>query len=33
MLIVMDIGNTNTKCGLYRGGELRHSGRIATKTD
>ena len=33
MLIVMDIGNTNTKCGLYRGGELRHSWRIATKTD
>jgi len=33
MLIVLDIGNTNIKCGLYRGGKLLHSWRMATKIE
>lgn len=33
MLIVFDIGNTNTKCGLFRDGRLLHSWRMTTKLD
>lgn len=30
MLLVMDIGNTNIKTGLFQDGELKHSWRFAT---
>ncbi len=33
MIVVIDIGNTNTKCGLYIKGKLKNSWRMATKTD
>ncbi|MGI6664309.1 MAG: type III pantothenate kinase [Christensenellaceae bacterium] len=33
MLLVIDIGNTNTKCGLFQGKKLLNSWRIATATD
>ena len=32
MIIVIDIGNTNIKCGLFEKGVLRNSWRMATKT-
>ena len=31
MLIVIDVGNTNIKCGLFEQGKLRNSWRMATK--
>lgn len=31
MILVMDIGNTNIKCGLFEGGELKHSWRFANR--
>lgn len=30
MIFVMDVGNTNIKCGFFEDGELRHSFRLAT---
>ncbi|MBD5560290.1 MAG: type III pantothenate kinase [Clostridia bacterium] len=30
MIFVMDVGNTNIKCGFFEQGELRHSFRLAT---
>ena len=33
MVLVFDIGNTNTKCGLFAGDKLAHSWRMATKLD
>lgn len=33
MLLVLDIGNSNTKCGIFIDGELKHSWRMTTRTD
>ncbi len=34
MIFVMDVGNTNTKCGLFdEGGELLHSWRLGTQSE
>jgi type III pantothenate kinase len=33
MIFVMDVGNTNTKCGLFKDDQLIHSWRIATNPD
>ena len=33
MIMVLDVGNTNTKCGLFENGELLHSWRMATKIE
>lgn len=33
MIMVLDIGNTNTKCGLFQNGKLCHSWRMATNVD
>ncbi len=33
MILVLDVGNTNTKCGLFDENGLMHSWRIATDTD
>ncbi|MBQ9941855.1 MAG: type III pantothenate kinase [Christensenellaceae bacterium] len=33
MLIVMDIGNTNIKCGIFEGGKLTHSWRMHSKRE
>lgn len=32
MVFVLDIGNTNVKCGLFKGDELLHSWRLSTNT-
>jgi type III pantothenate kinase len=33
MILAMDVGNTNIKCGLFQAGELRHSFRLSTDID
>ncbi len=33
MIFVMDVGNTNIKCGMFQGSELMHSFRITTDID
>ncbi|MEG1394067.1 MAG: type III pantothenate kinase [Christensenellaceae bacterium] len=33
MIFVMDVGNTNIKCGIFLNGELAHSFRMATDID
>lgn len=34
MIFVMDVGNTNTKCGLFDdNGNLMHSWRLGTKSE
>jgi type III pantothenate kinase len=33
MILAMDVGNTNIKCGLFEGGKLAHSFRMATNID
>lgn len=33
MVFVMDIGNTNIKCGIFINGELAHSWRMTTKNE
>ncbi len=33
MILAMDVGNTNIKCGLFEAGALKHSFRIATNID
>ena len=33
MIMVIDVGNSNTKCGLFIGDELKHSWRMATRID
>ena len=34
MIFVMDVGNTNTKCGLFdESGELKHSWRLGTQSE
>lgn len=33
MILVLDIGNTNTKCGVFLEGRLAHSWRMTTKID
>lgn len=33
MILVMDIGNTNIKCGFFEEGRLRHSFRLATNVE
>ncbi len=33
MILAMDVGNTNIKCGLFEEGKLKHSFRMATNID
>ena len=33
MLLVIDLGNTNIKCGIFKGDKLLHSWRMGTKID
>jgi len=33
MIFVLDVGNTNIKCGLFKGGCLEHSFRISTNVE
>ena len=33
MIFVMDVGNTNIKCGMFQGDDLVHSFRITTDID
>lgn len=33
MILALDVGNTNIKCGLFKDGELWHSFRISTNID
>lgn len=33
MILAMDVGNTNIKCGLFENGKLEHSFRMATNID
>ncbi len=33
MIFVMDVGNSNIKCGLFEGGELKNSWRMATNLE
>ena len=33
MIMVLDVGNSNTKCGLFEGDRLLHSWRMATSVE
>lgn len=33
MILAMDVGNTNIKCGLFKNGQLKHSFRMSTQID
>lgn len=33
MIFVMDVGNSNIKCGLFENGELKHSWRMTTRLE
>ena len=33
MLLVLDVGNTNTTLGLYQGDDLKHSWRLTSERD